>query len=67
MAATKTDSQGYADFFTTTERGTKMHASSELRQWFLEWLDGDNWQFDDEAVAIAAHAPGDKTLKSSSA
>ncbi len=28
-----------------------MHASSELRQWFLEWLDGDNGQMDDEAVA----------------
>ena len=28
-----------------------MHAASELRQWFLEWLDGDNGQFDDEAVA----------------
>ncbi len=28
-----------------------MHASSELRQWFLDWLDGDNGKFDDEAVA----------------
>jgi len=28
-----------------------MHATSELRQWFLEWLDGDNGQFDDEAIA----------------
>jgi hypothetical protein len=28
-----------------------MHASSELRQWFLDWLDGDNGKFDDEAAA----------------
>jgi hypothetical protein len=28
-----------------------MHAPSELRQWFLMWLDGDNGQFDAEAVA----------------
>jgi hypothetical protein len=28
-----------------------MHASSELLQWFLDWLDGDNGKFDDEAVA----------------
>jgi hypothetical protein len=28
-----------------------MHAASELREWFLEWLDGDNGRFDDEAVA----------------
>jgi hypothetical protein len=28
-----------------------MHATSELREWFLEWLDGDNGQFDDEAIA----------------
>jgi hypothetical protein len=28
-----------------------MHATSELRQWFLEWLDGDNGRFDDEANA----------------
>jgi len=27
-----------------------MHASSELREWFLEWLDGDNGKLDDEAV-----------------
>ena len=27
-----------------------MHASSELRQWFLEWLDGDSGKLDDEAV-----------------
>ncbi len=27
-----------------------MHATSELRQWFLEWLDGDNGLMDDEAV-----------------
>ena len=32
-------------------RETKMHASSELREWFLEWLDGDNGRFDDEAIA----------------
>ncbi len=23
-----------------------MHASSDLRQWFLDWLDGDNCQLD---------------------
>ena len=28
-----------------------MHASSELREWFLEWLDGDNGQSD-----VAANA-----------
>jgi hypothetical protein len=28
-----------------------MHATSELRQWFLMWLDGDNGHFDAEAVA----------------
>jgi hypothetical protein len=28
-----------------------MHATSELRQWFLDWLDGDNGEMDDEAVA----------------
>ena len=28
-----------------------MHATSELREWFLEWLDGDNGQSDAEAVA----------------
>jgi hypothetical protein len=28
-----------------------MHASSELRQWFLNWLDGDNGQMDNTAVA----------------
>jgi len=28
-----------------------MHATSELREWFLEWLDGDNGQFDAAAVA----------------
>ena len=28
-----------------------MHATSELREWFLEWLDGDNGQLDDQAVA----------------
>jgi len=28
-----------------------MHAVSELRQWFLEWLDGDSGQFNDESVA----------------
>ena len=28
-----------------------MHATSELREWFLEWLDGDNGQLDDKAVA----------------
>jgi hypothetical protein len=27
-----------------------MHATSELRQWFLEWLDGDNGHLDDDAV-----------------
>ncbi len=27
-----------------------MHAS-ELQLWFLEWLDGDNGQLDDQAVA----------------
>ena len=26
-----------------------MHVTSELREWFLFWLDGDNGQFDDEA------------------
>ncbi len=28
-----------------------MHATSDLRQWFLEWLDGDQGESDDEAVA----------------
>lgn len=28
-----------------------MHATSELRQWFLAWLDGDSGQFNDEAIA----------------
>ena len=28
-----------------------MHAVSELREWFLEWLDGDNGQFDDGVIA----------------
>jgi hypothetical protein len=28
-----------------------MHDTSELREWFLFWLDGDNGKFDDEAVA----------------
>ncbi len=28
-----------------------MYASSELRQWFLDWLDGDNGKPDDEALA----------------
>ena len=28
-----------------------MHATSELREWFLDWLDGDNGQLDNEAVA----------------
>jgi hypothetical protein len=28
-----------------------MHATSELRQWFLEWLDGDKGEFDAEAIA----------------
>lgn len=28
-----------------------MHASSELRQWFLELLDGDNGQPDDASIA----------------
>jgi hypothetical protein len=28
-----------------------MHATSELREWFLEWLDGDSRGFDDDAVA----------------
>jgi hypothetical protein len=28
-----------------------MQATSELRQWFLMWLDGDNGQFDAEALA----------------
>ncbi len=27
-----------------------MRASSELREWFLEWLDGDNGKYDDEAI-----------------
>jgi hypothetical protein len=27
-----------------------MHATSELRQWFLEWLDGDNAHLNDDAV-----------------
>lgn len=28
-----------------------MHATSELREWFLDWLDGDDGQLDKEAVA----------------
>jgi hypothetical protein len=28
-----------------------MHVSSELREWFLEWLDGDNGKFDTAAIA----------------
>ncbi len=28
-----------------------MHTTSELRQWFLQWLDGDNGHYDDAAVA----------------
>ena len=28
-----------------------MHATSELREWFLEWLDGDDGQYDDASVA----------------
>jgi len=28
-----------------------MHAASELREWFLDWLDGDDGRFDDEAIA----------------
>ena len=28
-----------------------MHATSELREWFLDWLDDDNGQLDNEAVA----------------
>ena len=28
-----------------------MHATSELREWFLDWLDGDDEQSDAEAVA----------------
>ena len=28
-----------------------MHATSELREWFLFWLDGDNGKYDGEAVA----------------
>ena len=28
-----------------------MHASSELREWFMEWLDGDNGPFDVGAIA----------------
>jgi hypothetical protein len=28
-----------------------MHTSSEQRQWFLDWLDGDDGEFDDEAIA----------------
>lgn len=37
--------------FATTERDTPMHATSELREWFLDWLDGGNGEFDHEAVA----------------
>ena len=36
---------------TTKESGTTMHAASELREWFLDWLDGDNGQSDADAVA----------------
>lgn len=28
-----------------------MHASSEQREWFLEWLDGDKGGFDNRALA----------------
>ena len=28
-----------------------MHASSEQRQWFLDWLDGDNRVIDGQVVA----------------
>jgi hypothetical protein len=28
-----------------------MHANSEQRQWFLDWLDGDNGELNDEAIA----------------
>jgi hypothetical protein len=28
-----------------------MHASSELREWFLEWLNGDDGRFDAGAIA----------------
>ncbi len=28
-----------------------MQVTSELREWFLFWLDGDKGKFDDEAVA----------------
>jgi hypothetical protein len=28
-----------------------MHASSETRQWFLDWLDGDDGKYDATAVA----------------
>ena len=28
-----------------------MHAVSELREWFLDWLDGDSGQLNDESVA----------------
>jgi hypothetical protein len=49
--ATRTGPPGLLGSFTTTERDTTMHAASELREWFLEWLDGDNGKFDDEAVA----------------
>jgi hypothetical protein len=34
-----------------------MHATSELREWFLEWLDGDNGRFDDEAIAGPVRVP----------
>jgi hypothetical protein len=27
-----------------------MHATSELREWFLDWLDGDDGRFNDDAV-----------------
>lgn len=28
-----------------------MHATPELREWFLDWLDGDSERYSDEAVA----------------
>jgi hypothetical protein len=28
-----------------------MHATSEQREWFLEWLDGDNGKYDADAIA----------------
>jgi hypothetical protein len=28
-----------------------MHATSEQREWFLDWLDGDNGKYDATAIA----------------